>query len=599
MAVQIPFPIPSKGFALNSKLRVNLDFLVDKFNEFNTGTATWDTVAIGTANNLTGTLTFYNSSNANFLTIQPGVTGSNITFTLPTDDGDADEFLQTNGSGVLSWQPAIDAGLAGYLAMYDGATLGAASSDLQAFNTQNSNLIRVAIASHAGLGAARTYTIPNAGASASFIMSQGDASITGNLSVVEPNYLRTSVLRLFNAVTVEITLASSGSGHSLVWPSTQGGSNTVLTNNGSGTLSWSTLGAIGGFATTALDNLASVAINTSLISDTDNTDDLGSAAVTWNQTYSTELYLGKSGRAGILTIYPATASRGSLILNAANNAGDTTTIIENASQAGSRTYTIPDAGASASFVMTKGSTTMDGDLNVARTASGDTVDLASVNNANTASSTARIRVSVGGASAADAFHYFDVQGVTDWAQGIDNSDGDAFVTSQNSTLGTNNVERISTAGEITQPLQPSFLAQAAVNTANVTGDGTTFTIEYDSASFDANADFNTTTYTFTAPVTGKYAFTASCLLQGIDSSHSGTCLLILTTSNRNYVLSYNNNTFEAGEGGGLLFVKGTQSQVDMDSGDTAIVTVRVAGGTKTVELFDDPEFNKFSGELSH
>lgn len=31
-------------------------------------------------------------------------------------------------------------------------------------------------------------------------------------------------------------------------------------------------------ATTALSNLASVAINTSLISDTDNTDDLGSAA---------------------------------------------------------------------------------------------------------------------------------------------------------------------------------------------------------------------------------------------------------------------------------------------------------------------------------
>jgi hypothetical protein len=41
----------------------------------------------------------------------------------------------------------------------------------------------------------------------------------------------------------------------------------------------------GGGATTALDNLASVAINTSLLSDTDNTDDLGSALKAWKDGY--------------------------------------------------------------------------------------------------------------------------------------------------------------------------------------------------------------------------------------------------------------------------------------------------------------------------
>lgn len=39
------------------------------------------------------------------------------------------------------------------------------------------------------------------------------------------------------------------------------------------------------FATLALDNLATVAINVSLISDTDNTDDLGSAAKEWKDLY--------------------------------------------------------------------------------------------------------------------------------------------------------------------------------------------------------------------------------------------------------------------------------------------------------------------------
>lgn len=52
---------------------------------------------------------------------------------------------------------------------------------------------------------------------------------------------------------------------------------------------WSGVGG-GSGANTALDNLASVAINTSLISDTDDTDDLGSAAIGWN-----DLFLGPTG----------------------------------------------------------------------------------------------------------------------------------------------------------------------------------------------------------------------------------------------------------------------------------------------------------------
>lgn len=50
-------------------------------------------------------------------------------------------------------------------------------------------------------------------------------------------------------------------------------------------------GGAGGGATTALDNLASVAINTSLISDTDSTDDLGSSAKYWANTYTDKIYL--------------------------------------------------------------------------------------------------------------------------------------------------------------------------------------------------------------------------------------------------------------------------------------------------------------------
>ncbi len=106
MAVQIPFPLPSTGFALNSKMRINLDFLVDQFNQFNTGVATWDTVAVGVPNNETGTVTFWNSSNAFYLTFQAGATDANTTYTWPTTLSNISSdpgVLTSDASGNLAW----------------------------------------------------------------------------------------------------------------------------------------------------------------------------------------------------------------------------------------------------------------------------------------------------------------------------------------------------------------------------------------------------------------------------------------------------------------------------------------------------------------
>jgi len=50
--------------------------------------------------------------------------------------------------------------------------------------------------------------------------------------------------------------------------------------------------AAGGGATTALDNLASVAINTSLVSDTDVTDDLGTGDIRWKDIHAATLNAG-------------------------------------------------------------------------------------------------------------------------------------------------------------------------------------------------------------------------------------------------------------------------------------------------------------------
>lgn len=554
MAVQIPFPVPSKGFALNSKLRVNLDFLVDKFNEFNTGTATWDTVAIGTGNDLTGTLTFYNSSNSFYLTIQPGVTASNVTLTLPIDDGDADEFLQTNGSGVLSWEPAIDAGLAGYVAMYNGATFGAASSDLQAYVTQNSNLIRLAISTHAGLAATRTYTVPDAGASASFIMSQGSGQIQGeltisdspgNLTVIE-GFIRSAQLIMRGATAGNLTInpAASFSDHTWTLPDAQGAASTVLTNDGSGLLTWSAPAGTGTVSSGINARLA-------LYNGTGTTVD-DSATLT-------------SG--GIISF---------LVADIAAN----------------RSYTFPDAGTtSANVLLSQGNKTISGictfDTNnpiVIQSTGSNELDILSLGNSTENSG---ILLRVGGASAGDCYQTYRISGVLDWTTGIDNSDSDKFKISQNATLGTNDAIIITTAGEITQPLQPSFLVTDATGATDVTGDTTEYTELWPTEVYDQGGDFTTL---FTAPVTGRYLLQASVRIINLLVTHTNRNLNIVT-SNRTY--SHTTEHLIA-EPDCTMFIAVV---ADMDANDTATVTVRADGSTKTVDVANSASTNFFSGSL--
>jgi hypothetical protein len=74
----------------------------------------------------------------------------------------------------------------------------------------------------------------------------------------------------------------------------------------------------------------------------------------------TNIDAGASGTAGTIDIFPTTASKGKIALAATANTNDDTLTITNAAQAAARTYTIPDAGASAAFMMTQGAQTVVG-----------------------------------------------------------------------------------------------------------------------------------------------------------------------------------------------------------------------------------------------
>lgn len=89
----------------------------------------------------------------------------------------------------------------------------------------------------------------------------------------------------------KLAMKGTSTGITTLSTANTGASNYVATLQAStGTLAYLTdIPVVTNFATKALDNLASVAINTSLISDTDATDDLGSALIKWNNIFGVNL----------------------------------------------------------------------------------------------------------------------------------------------------------------------------------------------------------------------------------------------------------------------------------------------------------------------
>lgn len=224
--------------------------------------------------------------------------------------------------------------------------------------------------------------------------------------------------------------------------------------------------------------------------------------------------------------------------------------------------------------------------------SGVTNTFTVTNPSDTASSAARTLITVGGASADDAWLTWNVNSATDWSMGIDNDDSDKLVMSQNATLGTTNVWEMTTAGERTMPLQPAFIAFNTLLRSNVTGDGTLYTVIFDSVVRDTNSDFDNTTGTFTASVAGSYALTAAIRPQSVSSANSAAEFQI-TTSNRNYYGDvYNPSNVRTINN---LLNTNIGCLADMDAGDTANARFSVSFGSKTIDIFSAPATDSGTG----
>ena len=148
--------------------------------------------------------------------------------------------------------------------------------------------------------------------------------------------------------------------------------------------------------------------------------------------------------------------------------------------------------------------------------------------------------------------------------------------------------KIDSIGAVTKPLQPAFFVTKNGSQNNIPINATT-TVEWQIEAFDQNGDF--ASHTFTAPVTGRYAFSALINWSSWDTDF-GYAWHRITTSNRTIFANIGSGNQVTADG---YFFASSSILCDMDANDTCKIEIQFSNDGATQADIMQSSF--FSGHL--
>ena len=200
-------------------------------------------------------------------------------------------------------------------------------------------------------------------------------------------------------------------------------------------------------------------------------------------------------------------------------------------------------------------------------------------------------VTIGDAGAEDTKLVFDGN-AQDYHIGLDDS-ADSLVIGLGSSLGTTTHMSFDATGAILKPLQPAFLVHMSATQSNI-AINTDHTLVLDTEIFDQNADFNTSNYTFTAPVTGRYMFSWQVRFNQMDAG-ANFYQIHFITSNAGYQWIRDVDLIFSGDV--LYHTEFGSVFADMDASDTMTQVITQNGGDAQTDIVGGVSYTNVGGFL--
>ena len=187
-------------------------------------------------------------------------------------------------------------------------------------------------------------------------------------------------------------------------------------------------------------------------------------------------------------------------------------------------------------------------------------------------------LTIGDAGAEDTKIVFDGN-AQDFYVGLDDTDDDLKI-GIGSTVGTTAAIVIDENGHVSMPLQCAFLVENSDDQTNM-AINTSHVIQLATERFDLNGDFNNSTDTFTAPITGKYHFDAvvTFINYPIDMTYAFTQL---SFSNLTTEIYFDGAVFDEVAGQNIAFTHSIL--MDMDANDTVQLKYFQQDGTASADI---------------